>query len=138
MEWHYFNDQFEARETGLSGWRKTSNVPRDSVMRRKSTHKAGPECHKLCREGFWPIPLELLSVEPKRDPGPFRYSTTEYAESWWEYIDGRTFKVIRHFGRNTNTCVVEMELSEYQPYSWIPDCERKFPRVVEWHGIQSM
>ena len=133
-EWHYYNDQFDSRESGEHGWRKSNYKPRESILRRESTHRAGARCHKLCRDGLWPIPLDLVRVEPPKGSGPFGFTSGEFACAWYVTESGRVFKLIRHHG-NSHNLVVEIAYREHQPYSWIPNYPKG--KVWDWVGIQS-
>lgn len=134
-EWHYHCDQFDNARMGEHGWRKSHKRPPGDILSRKSTHVANVNCHKLCREGLWPIPLDLLIADPVRDSGAFGYQQKEHAESWWVSMSGRVYLLIRHNGQTSNM-VCEMQWLHHQPYSWIPGSER-FGRVWKWVGVQS-
>lgn len=133
-EWHYYADQFDARETGEHGWRKVMASDSFPPNKRESTHIAGERCHKLCRDGLWPIPAELVTANPPEGDSPCGYMRGEFAESWYVTESGRVFKLIRHHG-NSHNLVVEIAYREHQPYSWIPN----YPKgtVWDWVGIQS-
>lgn len=134
-EWHYYSDQFDARETGEHGWRKSNVKPKGRVLQRNSTHQAGSQCNKLCVDGLWPIPRELTGVKPPTGPGPFGFTTGEFACSWYVTENGRIFKLIRHHGNNYNL-VVEIAWQIHQPYSWVPSYPKT--QVWDWVGIQSI
>jgi hypothetical protein len=133
-EWHYFADQFDSKETGEHGWRKSNTKPGDNILARESTHRANANCHKLCRDGLWPIPAELVTASPPVGHSPFGYTKEEFAEAWYVTENGRVFKLIRHNGRTANL-VVEIAYKEHQPYAWIPNYPKT--RVWEWIGIQT-
>lgn len=133
-EWHYYCDQFDNARMGEHGWRKSHNRPNDDFLSRKSTHRAGGNCHKLCRNGLWPIPLDLVSAAPPKGAGPFGFTSGEFACSWYVTENGRVFKLIRHHG-NAHNLVVEIAYQEHQPYAWVPNYPKT--RVWAWIGIQS-
>lgn len=133
-EWHFYNDQFHGKESGEYGWRKTATRPHDEIIKWRKGHLAGPDCHKLCRDGQWPIPHELVTSEPERVSGAFGYQKKEHAESWWVLHSGRVFLLIRHNGRTRNL-VCEMEYREHQPYSWVPNYPKG--KVWDWISVQS-
>lgn len=133
-EWHYYSDSWDCRETGEYGWRKSLEKPTASILRKESTHRANVNCHKLCRDGLFPIPAELVTTAPPVGHSPFGYVKGEHAESWYVTENGRVFKLIRHNGRTANI-VVEMAYREHQPYSWIPNYPKT--RVWGWIGIQT-
>ncbi|MGD6750384.1 hypothetical protein [Streptomyces sp. BH105] len=133
-EWHYYNDQFDSARTGEHGWRKAllDAAPNE----RESTHEAAPNCHKLCRNGLWPIPPELCQEAISGDPGigPWGFRRGEHSNSWYTVADGRMFQLVRW---PSWFHVLEMQYREHQPYSWIPGSER-FPLKAEWIGVQSI
>jgi hypothetical protein len=135
QEWHYYSDSWDARSTGEYGWRKTNIQPLESVLSKTSTHVASGACGKLCVKGLWPIPPELVKLNPIRDAGAFGYQKKEHAESWYVPMNGRVFLLIRHNGRTRNL-VMEMEYRLYQPYSWIPGYPQG--KVWDWITIQSI
>lgn len=126
-EWHFYSDSDH-------GWRKVRSTI--APNERKTTHESGPGCHRLCREGLWPIPPELSELAVSGNPGigPWGVKNGEHADSWYVVTEGRVFQLTRW---SESYMVLELQYREHQPYSWIPNCERYFPRTTDWIGVQS-